>query len=103
MSTIAIIYSCYSYLLFFWKLTHIFFFFIKAVQKLGKFKLENKVSQFTTHLVAIENSRTINILRGLIRGVWILDYEWVLKSVEANHWLSETDFEMRSFSKAVEV
>lgn len=57
----------------------------------------------TTHLVALDNRRTINILRGLIRGTWILTYEWILKSIEANRWQPEAEFEMQSFSKAVEV
>lgn len=57
----------------------------------------------TTHLVALDDRRTINILRGLIRGVWILEYDWILKSVDANRWQPESDYEMKRFSKAIEV
>lgn len=70
---------------------------------MGKFQIENKVSSNTTHLISLDNRRTLNILRGLIRGVWILSYDWVVKSVELNKWQHEMDYEMRSFSKAVEV
>lgn len=70
---------------------------------LGKFKVEDKVSVNTTHLVSLDDRRTINMLRGLIRGVWILSYDWVVKSSEAKHWQPEAEFEMHSFSKAVEV
>lgn len=80
-----------------------FLFFIQAVKKLGKFQLEDKVGPNTTHLVALDNRRTVNMLGGLIRGVWILEYDWILKSVEANQWQPEIQYEMISFSKAVEV
>lgn len=75
----------------------------QAVKKLGKFKLESKVSVSTTHLVSLDNRRTVNILRGIIRGCWILNYDWILKSVNANKWLPESKYEMRHFSRAVEV
>lgn len=42
-------------------------------------------------------------MRGVIRGVWILDYDWIVKSVEANEWQPESPFELKSFSKAIEV
>ncbi|XP_031632861.1 uncharacterized protein LOC116346784 isoform X2 [Contarinia nasturtii] len=77
-------------------------FISEAVKKLGKFQLENKVSNNTTHLIS-DNRRTVNILRGIIRGVWILSYDWVVKSVELNKWQYETDYEMRTFSRAVEI
>lgn len=57
----------------------------------------------TTHLVAFDTRRTINFLRGLIRGIWIVNYDWILESVEANKWLPEADYELKAFSKAVEV
>lgn len=70
---------------------------------MGKFKLESKVNINTTHLVSLDNRRTINMLRGLIRGVWILTYDWILKSVDANKWLPESEYEIRNFSKFIEV
>lgn len=65
--------------------------------------MEDKVSSNTTHLVAFDGRRTVNILRALIRGIWILQYDWILESVAANQWLMESEYEMREFSKAVEV
>ncbi|XP_055311627.1 microcephalin isoform X2 [Sitodiplosis mosellana] len=75
----------------------------EAVKKLGKFKLEKKVTINTTHLVSLDTRRTVNMLRGIIRGVWILTYDWILESVDANKWLPESDYELRTFSKVVEI
>lgn len=63
---------------------------MQAVKKLGKFKLENKVTVNTTHLVSLDNRRTVNMLRGLIRGVWILTFEYIVESFNANKWLAES-------------
>lgn len=73
------------------------------MKKLGKFKLDDKVNSHTTHLVALDGRRTANILRGLIRGVWILTFDWILDSMAAKQWVPELDYEMQEFSKAVEV
>lgn len=70
---------------------------------MGKFEIEENVNKRTTHLISLEPRRTVNLLRGLIRGLWILDYDWILKSIEANEWQPEELFELRTFSKAVEV
>lgn len=51
--------------------------FEETVAKLGGFKVENKVSDITTHLVAGEASRTVNMLRAIARGCWIVRHEWV--------------------------
>lgn len=61
------------------------------------------MNQKTTHLIAFDTRRTINMLRGIIRGIWILSYDWILESMEANGWKSESEYELKSFSKAVEV
>lgn len=78
--------------------------FIKeAISKLQGFQLENTVSDNTTHLVSFEARRTFNLLRGLVRGLWIVNYNWVVDSVKAGHWLNEEPYEMREFSTAVEI
>lgn len=51
--------------------------FEQIAKKLGGFFVENEVSSNTSHLVAGEPKRTINLLRALARGCWILRYEWV--------------------------
>lgn len=51
--------------------------FARIVKKLGGFVVENEVTDNTTHLVMGENKRTINVLRALARGLWLMKYEWV--------------------------
>lgn len=42
-------------------------------------------------------------MKALIRGIWILDYNWILESMEHKEWQPEELYEMKSFSKAVAV
>ncbi|XP_055859405.1 microcephalin [Episyrphus balteatus] len=78
--------------------------FIKeAVSKLQGFQLESNVSDNTTHIVSLEPRRTFNLLRGLVRGLWIVNYNWVVDSVKAGQWLNEEQYEMQEFSSAVEI
>ncbi|XP_053683051.1 mediator of DNA damage checkpoint protein 1 [Sabethes cyaneus] len=78
--------------------------FVKeAVAKLGSFTVHNDVSDKTTHLVSLEPRRTINILRALARGLWIVAYDWVEQSASAGRWLPEEQFELRNFSAAVQI
>lgn len=70
---------------------------------LGKFVIEDKVTARTSHLVTLEPRRTMNLMRALIRGVWILSYEWIAVSLDKNEWQNEEMFELENFSKAVKV
>lgn len=45
----------------------------------------------------------MNLMRALIRGVWILKYDWIVASIENNQWQNEELFEMEAVSKAVKV
>ncbi|CAG9840235.1 unnamed protein product [Diabrotica balteata] len=76
--------------------------FMQIVKKLGRFDVEDEVSSKTTHLVAGEPKRTINMLRAITRGCWVLKKEWLFKSLESGKWLPEEDFEETNFSAAVE-
>ncbi|KAK5642659.1 hypothetical protein RI129_008826 [Pyrocoelia pectoralis] len=76
--------------------------FIQIVRKLGVFFVEDEVSKKTTHLVVGESKRTINLLRAICRGCWILKQEWLLGSLEAGKWLPEEDYELINFSPAVQ-
>ncbi|XP_018330531.1 microcephalin isoform X2 [Agrilus planipennis] len=76
--------------------------FMQIVKKLGTFYTEDEVSEKTTHLVAGEPRRTINILRALARGCWILKIEWLYKSLEVGRWVEEEDYELTEFSPAVQ-
>lgn len=51
--------------------------FMQIVKKLGSFVVEDEVTSNTTHLVAGEPRRTINLLRAIGRGCWIVRHEWV--------------------------
>ncbi|EDW01520.1 GH20404 [Drosophila grimshawi] len=73
----------------------------KAIRKLRGVRLDPTVTKRTTHLVSLEPRRTLNLLRGLIRGVWIVSYEWILESMQAGKWLDEQRYELTSFSRAV--
>lgn len=68
--------------------------FNQIVRKLGKFVIEDEVSNKTTHLVAGEPKRTINMLRAIATGCWILKHQWV--SISDNENLSEETF-VRTF------
>lgn len=51
--------------------------FMQIVKKLGALYVEDQVTERTSHLVVGEPKRTINILRAIARGCWILRREWV--------------------------
>jgi len=74
-----------------------------VVEKLGGFIIEANVSEKTTHVVTRGRRRTVNILKGIARGCWIVLDEWVLKSLDADVWLEEDEFELVDFSPAVKV
>lgn len=57
----------------------------------------------TTHLISLEPRRTLNLLRALVRGLWILEYSWLVDSLQAGKWLPEESYELRDFSRSIEV
>jgi hypothetical protein len=93
--------------------------FESIVNDLGEFFVEDRVTDKTTHLVVGDAKRTINMLRAIARGCWILKHEWVsarggfcqsvrvelqlLKSHEEGRWMNEEDYELTEFSPAVQV
>uniref|UniRef100_A0A182WJB6 BRCT domain-containing protein n=1 Tax=Anopheles minimus TaxID=112268 RepID=A0A182WJB6_9DIPT len=78
--------------------------FVKeAIGTLDGFVIEANVTDNTTHLITLESRRTINLLRALIRGLWIVRYEWIVESYQAGRWLPEERFELRNFSHAVQL
>ncbi|CAH0547373.1 unnamed protein product [Brassicogethes aeneus] len=76
--------------------------FTSIVKKLGRFKTEDEVTRNTTHVVAGEPKRTINMLRAIALGCWVLKKEWLYASLEAGKWLPEEDFEETDFSHTVQ-
>ncbi|KAH8259142.1 hypothetical protein KR038_006571 [Drosophila bunnanda] len=75
----------------------------KALRKLRGMRLDPTVTLRTTHLVSLEPRRTLNLLRGLMRGVWIVNYQWVLASMRAGKWVNEEPYELKRFSRAIEI
>lgn len=67
----------------------------------GKATVALQVRPSTTHVIAGEERRTLNMLRGLLRGCWILDKSWLLASLEAGGWVDEEPYELVTFSAAV--
>ncbi|GLG92511.1 Putative transcriptional regulator brca1 [Gryllus bimaculatus] len=73
-----------------------------VVEKLGMFVVEKNVTSYTTHVVAGASKRTMKLLKGMVRGCWIVSHEWVLRSLEAGKWLDEEEFELTTFSSSVQ-
>lgn len=49
----------------------------RVVKKLGGFVLSKCVNANTSHVVALEPRRTLNLLKGIVRGCWIVCLDWV--------------------------
>lgn len=54
----------------------------------------------TTHLVlGVERGRparrTLKVLRAMLRGCWLLAWDWVDESVRCGAWQPEADFEVQ--------
>ncbi|XP_033235089.1 microcephalin [Drosophila pseudoobscura] len=75
----------------------------KAIRKLRGMRLDPTVTNRTTHLVSLEPRRTLNLLRGLMRGVWIVNFGWIQDSLNAGKWLNEEKYELKKFSRAIEI
>ncbi|XP_045042441.2 microcephalin isoform X4 [Desmodus rotundus] len=67
---------------------------VQVVAKLKGFSVAREVCASTTHVLAGQALRTLNVLLGMAQGCWILSYEWVLWSLELGHWISEEPFEL---------
>jgi len=70
------------------------------VNSLGGFIVERKVSSTTTHVVTCGERRTMNLLKGILRGCWVVDVQWVRQCSEAGKWLSEEPYEIKHMSSA---
>ncbi|GFO36631.1 microcephalin-like [Plakobranchus ocellatus] len=74
-----------------------------VLKKLGVLHLTNSVEASSTHVVCGEPRRTLNLLRAIAQGCWVLSKEWVFKSLEAGSWLREEEFEMDNELPVVKV
>merc|ERR1712105_154237 len=71
------------------------------VRKFGQFTFSSSVTTSTTHVISGEGKRTLNLLKGLMQGCWLLTKEWAYSSLEEGRWAPEEPFEMVNFSPAV--
>lgn len=71
------------------------------VRKFGQFTFSSSVTASTTHVISGEGKRTLNLLKGLMQGCWLLTKEWAYSSLEEGRWAPEEPFEMVNFSPAV--
>merc|ERR1719318_1482858 len=73
----------------------------QLVKMFGLFSFSTSVTSSTSHVVSGEGKRTLNLLKGLLQGCWIVTKEWVLSSLEEGKWVDEEPYEMVDFSPAV--
>ncbi|KAJ7389986.1 BRCA1-associated RING domain protein 1 [Desmophyllum pertusum] len=66
----------------------------------------NEFSLSVTHIVTSTNNkkgvcpRTIKYLNGVLTGKWIVDYEWILKSLRHKAWVDEAPHEVKGTNDA---
>ncbi|BES98167.1 BRCA1 C Terminus (BRCT) domain [Nesidiocoris tenuis] len=76
--------------------------YTEIVEELGAFEIDKSVTKKTTHLLSsVPPRRTVNLLRAIARGCWILDIDWLTFCKENDKWMSEEPFELKYFSDAV--
>lgn len=73
-----------------------------AVQHLGRFVIQEDLSERVSHVVSSEK-RTLKVLEALARGCWLLSMDWVVQSFAAGHWLPESAFEQSSYFPGAKV
>merc|ERR1712062_461798 len=74
----------------------------QLVKKFATLTFAANVGPNTSHVVTGEGKRTLNLLKGLLQGCWIVSRDWALASLEADHWVKEEPYEMINFSPAVQ-
>jgi hypothetical protein len=68
---------------------------------LGGLRPSTNVSPGTSHVICGDNRRTLNILKGVALGCWVLRRDWLFACLEAERWVDEEPYEMVEFSPAV--
>lgn len=53
---------------------------------------EGKEDGQVTHLVVGDERRTLKLMLAVVNGAWLLSPQWVTASLEAGHWLPESQF-----------
>ncbi|XP_029451603.1 microcephalin isoform X3 [Rhinatrema bivittatum] len=67
---------------------------IQVVNKFGGFLFSDSVCETTTHVVAGNPRRTLNVMLGIARGCWIVSADWVLCSLDHGRWIPEEPYEL---------
>jgi len=73
----------------------------QLIKSFGRFTFSTAVNSRTSHVISGEGKRTLNLLKGLLQGCWLVTKEWVLASLESGRWVDEEPYEMVDFSPAV--
>ncbi|EDO30904.1 predicted protein, partial [Nematostella vectensis] len=50
---------------------------VSVVRKLGGFYIADKAGANTTHVIAGSPRRTLNVLRAIAQGCWLVSPDWV--------------------------
>ncbi|OZJ02439.1 hypothetical protein BZG36_04400 [Bifiguratus adelaidae] len=74
---------------------------VSTIEKLGRYRIEEKVKADTTHVIVGSNRRTLTVLLGILRGAWLVKPGWLYTSLERNEYVMEEAFEVTEwFPKA---
>lgn len=76
---------------------------ISVLRKLGGFVITDNVTNITSHVICGGPRRTLNVLHAMALGCWLVKKEWVIKSLEAGHWLHEEEFEASDWFPAAKI
>ena len=73
----------------------------QLTKRFGIFGFHDAINEKTTHVICGESKRTLNLVKGMIRGCWIISKQWLMASLEEGRWIDEEPFELIKFSSAV--
>ncbi|KAK4002058.1 microcephalin [Daphnia magna] len=72
----------------------------KAIEQMKRFKLIDTVDDTTTHVICGDSRRTLNVMRGVVRGAKIVTFNWITDSMASGKFLNEDDYQIERFSNA---
>ncbi|CAO3685879.1 unnamed protein product [Umbelopsis ramanniana] len=67
---------------------------IDAVEKLGIYTIGDEVDGSTTHIIVGCKRRTISVVFGVLRGLWLVTADWLKLSAEDGKYLPEQQYEI---------
>lgn len=69
---------------------------------MGGYTVDETVSSRTSHLISGRPRRTVNFLKAIARGCWVVSLDWIHACKQQNRWVEEIDYELHEFSPAVQ-